>query len=129
MVVDTSALIAILFEEPEAARFARRIADTSNPVMSAASYLEAGVVVLGRHGPSYLPRIDQALDRLRIMVVPVTPEHARLAIAAYERFGKGRHPAGLNYGDCFSYALAQARGEPLLAKGDDFARTDAVMAG
>lgn len=63
------------------------------------------------------------------MVVPVTPEHARLAIAAYERFGKGRHPAGLNYGDCFSYALAQARGEPLLAKGDDFARTDAVMAG
>ena len=96
--------------------------------MSAASHLEAAVVVLGRHGPSYLPRLEQALHRFGISVVPVTPEQARLAITAYERFGKGRHPAGLNFGDCFSYALAQARGEPLLAKGDDFVRTDVVMA-
>ena len=128
MVVDTSAIIAILFEEPEMDRFEQLIAGTPDVLMSAASHLEAGVVVLGRHGPSYLARVELALQRFGITVVPVTPEQAILAIAAYERFGKGRHPAGLNYGDCFSYALAKARGEPLLAKGDDFTRTDAVMA-
>lgn len=128
MVVDTSALIAILFEEPETAQFEQLIAAAPEVVMSAASHLESGIVMLGRHGPSYLPRLEQALHRFGITVVPVTPEQARLAIAAYARFGKGRHPAALNYGDCFSYALAQARGEPLLAKGEDFVRTDVQMA-
>ncbi len=99
------------------AGFERLIAAAPELVMSAASYVEAGVGVLGRHGPQYLRRIDEALDRFDIPIVSVTPEHASLAIAAYERFGKGRQPAALNYGDCFSYALAQARGEPLLAKG------------
>lgn len=128
MVIDTSALIAVLFEEPVMAGLEQLIANSPATVMSAASYLEAGIVVLGRHGPAYLSRFDQVLERFGIAVVPVSPERARLAVTAYERFGTGRHPAGLNYGDCFSYALAQARGEPLLAKGNDFARTDVAMA-
>ena len=97
--------------------------------MSAASYAEAGIVVMQRLSPAALDDLAALLDGAGVEIVPVTPEQARLAIAAYARCGKGRHPAGLNYGDCFSYALAQARGEPLLAKGGDFVRTDVVMAG
>ena len=129
MVVDTSAIIAIVFKEPEAQAFRRLIESHPHPVMSAASHAEAGIVVMQRLSLAALDDLAMLLEGAGVEIVTVTPEHARLAIAAYERFGKGRHPAGLNYGDCFSYALAQARGEPLLAKGDDFARTDAVMAG
>ena len=128
MVVDTSAIIAILLREADAKWFAETIEGSGNPVMSAGSYLEAGVVTLRRLGPDGLPELDNILGTLAVAIVPVTEDQARLAIAAYARFGKGRHPAALNYGDCFSYALAQARGEPLLAKGDDFVRTDVQMA-
>ena len=75
-----------------------------------------------------MPELRNILETLTVEIVPVTPEQSRLALSAYARFGKGRHPAALNYGDCFSYALAQEREEPLLAKGNDFTRTDAVMA-
>lgn len=129
MVVDTSAIMAILLRETDAASYAEAITLADSSVLSAGSYLEAGVVTLRRIGPDGLPELQDILETLAVKIMPVTLEQARLAVAAYERFGKGRHPAGLNYGDCFSYALAAARGEPLLAKGDDFVRTDAVMAG
>ena len=128
MVVDTSAIIAIIFQEDEADTFQRMIQGHPTPVMSAASYAEAGVVVMQRLSPAALADLNILLDGAGVEIIPVTPEHARLAITAYERFGKGRHPASLNYGDCFSYALAAARNEPLLAKGEDFVRTDLVMA-
>lgn len=85
--------------------------------------------MLGKRGVSGIDALRALVRSLGIVIVPLNDTHAELAVTAYERFGKGRHPAGLNYGDCFSYALAQTRGEPLLAKGNDFARTDAVMAG
>lgn len=128
MVVDTSVLIAIIFEEPEAGRFRQMIEAHPHPVISAASYAEAGIVVTQRLRPAALKDLDIVLSGAGVEIVPVTEDQARLAIAAYARFGKGRHPAALNYGDCFSYALAQTRGEPLLAKGEDFVRSDVVMA-
>ena len=129
MVVDTSAVVAIIFAEPEADRFRHLIESHPDPVMSAASFAEAGIVVMQRLSIAAIEDLELLLVGAGVEIIPVTPEQARLAVTAYERFGKGRHPAGLNYGDCFSYALAQARGEPLLAKGNDFGRTDAVMAG
>lgn len=127
MVVDTSAILAIVFEEDEAETFQRLIENHPNPVMSAASFAEAGIVLMQRLNPAALHDLNVLLSGAGVEIIPVTFDQAKLAIAAYERFGKGRHPAGLNYGDCFSYALAAARGEPLLAKGDDFVRTDIAM--
>jgi ribonuclease VapC len=127
MVVDTSALIAILLDEPEAARFGRLIATTPRCVMSAGSYVEFGMLAASRRGYD-AATVDAALERWQLGIMPVTPAQARLALGAFHRYGKGRHAAGLNYGDCFAYALAKERGEPLLFKGDDFARTDIVPA-
>jgi ribonuclease VapC len=127
MVVDTSAVVAILLEEPEARSFAARLVDAGHAVMSAASYVELRIVARSR-GRRGAAEVDGTLADGGIEIVPVTPGQARLAAEAYDRFGKGRHPAALNFGDCFSYALAKERSEPLLFKGDDFARTDIAAA-
>jgi ribonuclease VapC len=130
MIVDTSAIIAVLKEETEAPRFLRALTISTEPKrISAANYLEAGVVVDANRNP-VLPRLlDDLVVQTEIEVEPVTREQAEIARAAYRDFGKGSgHPAGLNFGDCFAYALAKSMGEPLLFKGDDFSRTDVAIA-
>lgn len=124
MVIDTSAIAAILFDEPEAAELEGRIADDPVRLMSAATLLEATIVIEARLGDVGGREFDLWRHRAEIDIIGVDAEQADLARRAWRRFGRGRHPAGLNYGDCFSYALATARNEPLLFKGDDFAKTD-----
>lgn len=123
MIVDTSALVAILWNEPEAVPYSKAIISESAPRMAAANYLELGIVIDGKGDAVASTRIDELLDELQIEIAPVTALHARIARQAYRDFGKGSgHPAKLNFGDCFAYALAMERGEPLLYKGDDFAK-------
>ena len=124
MVIDTSALIAILQVEPEADALSRTIVTAARRRMSAATLVEAGIVMQGRFKDDGSNRLDRLLLHLDIVVLPLTAAHADLAREAFRRFGKGRHPAGLNYGDCFAYALAAALAEPLLFVGDDFGQTD-----
>jgi ribonuclease VapC len=124
MVIDSSAIIAILLEEPEAEAFATALEATANLRMSAASYLETAVVVDSRNNPRVGRELDTFLRRSDVEILPVTHEQAQIARQAYRDFGKGQHPAGLNFGDCFAYAAAKALDEPLLFKGDDFSRTD-----
>jgi len=124
MVVDTSALAAIFFIEPDAAAFLRTIQQTPRVFMSAASLLETAIVIDNRNEPEQLLDLDAFLVEAGIEIVPVSAAQARLAREAYRRFGRGNHPAGLNFGDCFAYALAAERDLPLLFKGDDFSRTD-----
>lgn len=125
MIIDTSALIAILRAEPEAATFAEAIEATIGRSISAANFLETAVVIDGSRDPVASRRFDELLTEAEVGVTPVTERQARTARAAYADFGKGSgHPAGLNFGDCFAYALAKDRGEPLLFKGDDFIHTD-----
>ncbi len=128
MIVDTSALVAIIRDEEEAEAFAVAIARAAAPVISAANWLEAAMVAEGRDAARGGPRFDAVLAAARLDILPVTPAVAAGARIAWRRYGKGRHPAGLNFGDCFSYALAQDRDEPLLFKGEDFARTDVKRA-
>ena len=124
MIVDTAAVLAILFDEPDADRYARAIAEAPRCRMSVAGYLEAAIVLESRAGPDAAHELDRLIERAAIELAPVTADHAQAARRAWRRFGKGNHPAGLNFGDCFAYALAEATGEPLLFKGGDFARTD-----
>ncbi|MBA2556297.1 MAG: type II toxin-antitoxin system VapC family toxin [Chloroflexi bacterium] len=125
MIIDTSALIAILRDEPDARRYAEAIEGARERRISAATYVEVGAVIDGSHDPVASRRVDDLLAAATINIEPVTQEQARMARDAYRDFGKGSgHAAGLNFGDCFSYALARATGEPLLFKGDDFSRTD-----
>ena len=124
IVVDTSALVAILQEEPDAAVFAAALAEADPPLMSAVSLAETGIVMLNRHGPKSARLVDSLIREAEFQVENVTAQHARLAQEAYVLYGKGRHAAGLNFGDCFSYALAKAMDLPLLFKGDDFKQTD-----
>lgn len=124
MVIDTSAIVAIFFNEPDAASFRDRIANDPIRLISAATLLEAAMVVEGRYGDAGGAELDLWLHKAEVEVVSVSAEHADQARRAWRRYGKGRHPAGLNYGDCFSYALATLSGEPLLFKGEDFTRTD-----
>ncbi|TSD84550.1 type II toxin-antitoxin system VapC family toxin [Mycobacterium sp. KBS0706] len=128
MVIDTSAILAILLDEPEAPDFERRIAADPVRLISAATLVEAAIVIESRLGDAGGREFDLWLHRLDAEVAPVDADQAQMARRAWRRFGKGRHPAGLNYGDCFAYALAATRGEPLLFKGDDFSRTDLVAA-
>ena len=129
MVIDTSALLAILLDEPEAASMARAIEAAAAPVISAATLVELGAVIIHKLGADAMGEIDALLDAAGIEVEPLTAVQARLACSAYASYGKGRqHRAQLNLGDCFSYALAADLGRPLLFKGDDFARTDVVSA-
>lgn len=129
MVIDTSVMIAIQFAEPESSALTIAILASETRLMSAASYVEY-VAVLARRFPRFTAAdwVERAVAGLGIKVVDVTAIHALLAADALERYGRARHPAGLNYGDSFAYALAKATGEPLLFKGDDFARTDVVAA-
>lgn len=125
MIIDTSAVIAILRAEPEAATFAAAIETATGRSISAANFLEAAVVIDGSHDPVASRRFDELLSEAEVAVAPVTESQARIARSAYADFGKGSgHPAGLNFGDCFAYALATDKGEPLLFKGDDFVHTD-----
>ena len=124
MVIDTSALLAILRDEPERRAFNEAIEAAESRAMSAATFVEASIVVEARHGAEGLRDLDLFLAKAAIEVVDVDIEQARVARTAFSRFGRGRHAAGLNYGDCFSYALASVRGEPLLYKGEDFSLTD-----
>ena len=124
MIVDTSALLAILRAEPESRGFAEAIDAASRPTLSVVSFVEASMVLDARHGPAGRDRLDRLLRESRMELAPVDSEQAQIAREAFRDFGRGRHSARLNFGDCFSYALARQRGEPLLFKGDDFARTD-----
>jgi len=124
VIVDTSAIMAILQGEKEAPAFGDALSGAESIAIAAPTLVELGLVAEGRAGEAVRPRIDRLLQSIRAEVVPFTAEHASVALDAWRRYGKGRHPAGLNLGDCFAYALAKARNEPLLFKGDDFARTD-----
>lgn len=129
MIVDASALIAILRGEPDARVFATALESASVRRISAASYLEAAIVTDGSRDPVISRRFDQLLRDAKIVVEPVTEGQARIARDAYRDFGRGSgHPARLNFGDCFAYALAKDLREPLLFKGDDFAQTDIAPA-
>jgi ribonuclease VapC len=128
VILDTSALIAILFREPEAAAFAAAVTDAPQVAIAAPTLLEAASVSEGRLGAEMGVKLDQLLAQIDPEIVPFTAAHVQLAREGWRRFGKGRHPAGLNFGDCFAYALARARNQPLLFKGDDFARTDVKAA-
>jgi ribonuclease VapC len=127
MVIDTSALAAIFFAEPERRAFRAAILETNTRLISAATMLEAGMVIEGRRGQSAGREFDLFSLRASFQIVPVDAEQAELARYAWRKYGKGRHPAALNFGDCFVYALAVALGEPILAKGTDFRRTDAKV--
>jgi ribonuclease VapC len=124
MVVDTSALIAILFGEPEAFSFSKAVADESRKLISAFNVLETGIVVEARKGEAGGRELDLLLHRAQIEVVAMNADQAELARIAWRKYGKGNHPAGLNIGDCCAYALAKYSGEPLLFKGNDFSQTD-----
>lgn len=129
MVVDTSAVVAILFGEPEAERFAALIEQDRVRLMSAVSAFEASIVIASELGGAGLSELDLLLLRIGMVVEPLGVDQLSWARAAYLQFGKGRHPAGLNFGDCFAYALSRVRNQPLLFKGDDFARTDVRAVG
>lgn len=124
MVIDTSALMAVLRLEPERSAFLEAIEASESRIMSTVTFVEASIVAEGSRGAEGLREMDLFLTTAGIDLVAVDSEQAQAARRAFTRFGKGRHRAGLNYGDCFSYALAMVVGEPLLFKGDDFGHTD-----
>jgi ribonuclease VapC len=128
MVIDTSALLAILLDEPERLVLTVAIDQADTKRLSVAGFVEASMVLEARIGAEGARDLDDFLTLAGIEVEPVTVEQGRLAARAFARFGKGRHAAGLNFGDCFAYALAKEVDEPLLFKGDDFAKTDASRA-
>lgn len=123
MVVDTSVIMAILLEERDAARFLEILVAADGPVMAAPSLLEASIGMQARHGDQGIRDLDALITRLGIRIVPFGEDEAKLARLAFRQFGKGRHPASLNFGDCIAFAVAQSRGLPLLFKGNDFALT------
>ena len=124
MILDTSAVIAIVYGEPERADFARLIHDAESCRVSVVNFVELSMVVESQLGPEAGRQVDTLFRRTGIVIEPVTVEHSHLARQAFLDYGKGRHKAGLNFGDCFSYALAKATGESLLFKGRDFSQTD-----
>lgn len=128
MVVDSSALMSIFFEEADGSVYASAILNDSPRLISAASLLEASMVAIRWRQPDPTSALDLLVARLGLEVIPVDHGQVLLARDGFRRFGKGRHPAGLNFGDCFSYALAKQSGEPLLFKGQDFGKTDVGVA-
>ena len=129
MIVDTSALIAILRAEPEAETIAAALAAAQAPRISAANYLETAIVIDASRDPIASRHVDELFTKARLVIEPVTAEQVVIARAAYRDFGKGSgHPAQLDFGDCFTYALAKSAGAPLLFKGEDFSWTDLVPA-
>jgi ribonuclease VapC len=129
VILDTSAIVAILKGEVDADGLTRAIQRAQSRRISAASYVEAGIITDANRDPLLSRRLDDLLREGSIIIEPVTAEQAHFAREAYRDFGKGRHRAGLNFGDCFAYALAKVMGEPLLFKGDDFCHTDVEAAG
>lgn len=124
MVVDSSAVIAVLYKEPGWQSLIGALREVPRPIMSAATLVEAGMVIEAKRGRAGAVLLDRLLARFRFEIVPFDAEQAALAREAFRRFGKGRHPAALNFGDCLTYALARQQDAPLLFVGDDFARTD-----
>ncbi len=124
MVVDTSAVIAILFGEPETESFVRALADDSKKMISSFNALESAIVIEAKKGEAGGRELDLLLHRARIEIISLNGDQVELALTAWRKYGKGNHPAGLNIGDCCAYALAKYSGEPLLFKGKDFSQTD-----
>jgi ribonuclease VapC len=128
VVVDTSALVAVLFEEPEHDEFVALLADAADPLISAATLVEASIVMRAKTGHEGIVDLDDLLSAAAVRCVAFDIAQAHVARDAFARYGKGRSPAGLNLGDCFSYALAKAADRPLLFKGSDFVQTDIAPA-
>jgi ribonuclease VapC len=128
MILDTSPLVAILAKEPGFERYVDAISRTSRCRMSAGNFLELSMVIEGQFGAEVLRQCDALMRRIDMVIEPVTVDQAHAARQAFHDFGMGRHPAGLNFGDCFAYGLAKITGEPLLFKGEDFRKTDIVSA-
>ena len=129
MIIDTSAIIAILRNEPEIKIFVEAIANAPVRRISAVNYVEAAAVIDGSRNPVASRRLDELLEEADVKIEPVTESQAQIARAAYRDFGKGSgHPAGLNFGDCFAYALSKEKKEPILFKGKDFTHTDLAPA-
>ena len=124
MVIDTSALVAILQDEPERRSFNQAIEAAERRAMSVASFVEASMIIESRYGPDGIRDLDLFIAKAEIELVPVDAEQGHVARTAFREYGKGRHRAGLNFGDCFAYTLAKTLDEPLLFKGTDFALTD-----
>lgn len=124
MVIDTSAITAILLDEPEAAALAGTFEKHAPRLISSVTLVEIAIVIESRTGTEGGEKLDELLQKAQIQIMPVTIEQANTARQAYRTYGKGRHPASLNFGDCFSYALAKVTGQPLLFKGNDFTQTD-----
>ena len=124
MVIATSALIAIFLAEAERKQFLHQIVQAATRLISAANALETGIVLEARRGEAAGREFDLFLVRANLQIIPVDGEQVEIARAAWRKYGKGRHPADLNFGDCFAYALARSSGEPLLAKGAEFSKTD-----
>lgn len=124
MVIDPSAILAIIYLEAEEKIFLNLISQSKTCLLSSPGYVEVSIVLGTRHGEKGVENLDLLLKELSITVVPFSPEQAKLAAEAFLKFGKGRHKAKLNMGDCFSYGLAKAMGQPLLFKGNDFIQTD-----
>lgn len=124
MVIDSSALVAILLDEPERQRFEDAIQSDTSRLVSAMTKLESSIVLFGRSGRPLLDELDRLLARIAATIVPFDDHQSEIARDAFARFGKGRHRAGLNFGDCAAYALSIAEAEPLLFKGTDFGATD-----
>jgi ribonuclease VapC len=129
MIVDSSALVAMLRGEAGADDLAETLARAGGGSVPAPCYVETCMVIAGRKGPDSRPEVDRLLDVLGLKIVAVDADHARAAVVAFLRYGKGRHPAGLNFGDCLAYAVAKAEGRPLIWVGGDFAATDVARYG
>jgi ribonuclease VapC len=128
MVIDSSALVAILLDEPGSDALAIKLSSAQRPVICAANWLEAMMVVRARLGPAGVPALHELLDAAEVLIAPADAELVQTAFDAWQRFGKGQHPAGLNFGDCFAYALATRLGQALLFRGNDFSQTDVQLA-
>jgi ribonuclease VapC len=124
VIVDSSALLAVILNEADEPRYAAALIDAPELRMSTANWVETAIVVDSHRDTGARIRFDDLIDALRLEIEPVTIQDARKSLAAYNDYGRGHHPARLNYGDCFAYALAKRRGEPLLFKGNDFSQTD-----
>jgi ribonuclease VapC len=128
VIVDTSALAAIFFREPEEIHFTTLIRDAERCLISAANFVELTIVLEGQIGPQSIHQCEMFFRQIGLVIEPFSVEQAHLARQAFHDFGKGRHPARLNFGDCFAYALSKATREPLLFKGEDFRKTDVLAA-
>jgi ribonuclease VapC len=128
MIIDTSALVAVLDQEPEVERIVRTLASAPERVVSAANLVEVGIVIQARRGDDGARDLDLLLAKLRVDIAEVTASQADIARKAFRRYGRGRHAANLNFGDCFAYALAKDKSVPLLFKGNDFGQTDVMVA-